>query len=212
MENSEDTTRKENLAEQYGSKYTGEYFYFGVSIESPDPRIISEVTRDVIGLIGALPPNVRLGLVSPSVSDLRARLQGAFDNVDFMDDNFKNPKTVWKAYYIKSLPIPQEGVVYKFLRHIPSLDVRKKITLRPSKPNYPNTNLPNDYRQVPPGMSPSTMRPTYRGPAPQGTPQLIMWSGNEGRLTDTGEQSPSLSADDYLVASVNRLNREKADD
>jgi hypothetical protein len=214
MEQPKSPNRNVQLSDGYGTKYSGEYVYFGVVYEEMNPPTISEISRDIIGLLAALPPSTRLAVVSPNSRELYARLGTAFD-VDFQDGGFNNPRIIWKAYYQKQVPIPPDAVSYKYVRRILPPEARKKITIRPNKPNMPSLERPGDFRTVPPGMSPMTMRPTYRGPAPQGTPQLLMYSSADTAVTsavsDPG-QGMNIATDDYLQASLNKQRKRNSSD
>lgn len=206
MDNQKTPTRVKDLSSDYGTKYSGEYLYFGVVFEALNPPTLSEISRDIISLLSVLPPTTRLAVVCPNARELHARLGGSFD-VDFQDGGLDNKKVIWKCYYFKSVPIPPEGIVYKYVRRVLPPEQRKRISIRPNVGFQPNLNLPGDHRIVPPGMSPMTMRPTYRGPAPQGTPQLMLWSSNH-----TGEAPSDIQPDDYLTTALNKQAKKKSGD
>jgi hypothetical protein len=148
---------------------------FGVILESFDPRIITEVARDVLNLVGSLPPGSRLTLVSPTSGPLLEQLRENLP-VDIQTGGWDLVGT-WKTYWIHTKPKPPAGVIPQFEKFLG--DSRKRATLRPgiipSMPVNPDAN-----RSLPAGLHPGNRSAPGRAPVSM-TPQIYMWSSTQPR-------------------------------
>lgn len=166
---------KTDLSDMSQKSVTKNIYRFGVVMESDAPEILSEVLRDVIGLVSSLPPQSQLVVVSPNATDFWERLRGSAP-VSIQYGDFDSVK-VWKMYWHKEKPEVPEGVTIGFEKRVGNPD-RKKVILRPgtdvSAPFNKDAN-----RMLPMGMSPNYRSAPPRGPA-QMTPQMYLWSNTEG--------------------------------
>jgi hypothetical protein len=143
---------------------------FGVIAESFQPRIVSEIVRDVLNLVASLPAGSRLVVASPNSDPFWERLCGSVP-VDFQVGGFEAVST-WKVYWSEKKPPYPEGVRPQFEKFVG--EVRKKVPLRPGNPSPMPVN-PDAGRMLPNNFNPMFRRQPTMAPV-QMTPQLYLWS------------------------------------
>jgi hypothetical protein len=170
--------KKSSLDDRTHAEPRKTLFRFGVVMEEPTPEVLSEVTRDLIGLISSLPPNSQLVVASTNSTEYWDKVSSALPVLIQFGD-FDMVKT-WKVYWFNEKPRPPEGVSFKFDKRIGNPNT-KRIVLRP------NTDVPMPInrdadRMLPLGMNPAFRRPPAQAPV-QMTPQLYLWSSSREVLT-----------------------------
>lgn len=174
---------------------------FGVILESFDPRILSEVMRDIMSLIAGLPPDNRLVISSPTSGPFWERLSRQLP-VDIQDGQFDMVK-VWKTYWIDNKPEAPEGVRPQFEKRIGN-SVRR-FMMRPARDTATTPINPDAGRELPLGMSPSNKPTQHLGPVSV-TPQIFLWSSRSPRV---GEKV--LVPDEESIKTISRINGSMAE-
>lgn len=158
-------------------------YRFGIVSEDFSAELASEITRDLISIIGSLPPTCRLVVVSPTSGEFWDRISKTLP-IDLQLGNFDSVR-VWKVYWKNTKPNPPPGVTFSFEKRVGNPDV-KRVVLRPSNESVMPVN-PDANRMLPAGQSPSFSRqPSMVGPVTM-TPQLYLWSKSIPLLTCSDE-------------------------
>lgn len=147
---------------------------FGVCLEDFSAEILNEVTRDILSLLGSLPPTSRLVIVSPNSGDVWEKLSKVLP-IDIQMGGFDSVK-IWKAYWKNEKPDPPEGIRFSYEKKVGNSGIRR-LNMRVARDTSFLPPNPDENRFLPPGNSPSslTRKPSSNAPA-QMTPQLYMWS------------------------------------